>query len=121
MRSSGVCLYLVGLAVMAAAGEGVAKDKAAVMSVPATAAKAQAPAAKARVININSASRDDLKTLPGIGDAEADRIVAGRPFASKAHLVTKNVLPEGVFLSIRHSVTVESKSTKRAQTKLVKP
>jgi DNA uptake protein ComE-like DNA-binding protein len=110
---------------MAVAAEGVAKDKAAVMSIPASAtvakASASAPAAKAKVIDINTASRDDLKTLPGIGDAEADRIVAGRPYTSKANLVTKNVLPEGVFLSIRHSVTVQSKSTKRAQTKVVKP
>jgi DNA uptake protein ComE-like DNA-binding protein len=52
-------------------------------------------------IDINSASRTQLKRLPGIGDAEADRIVANRPYLSKAELVTKQVLPAGVYVSIR--------------------
>jgi len=55
-------------------------------------------------VDINSASRAQLKTLPGIGDAEADRIIAGRPYLSKAELVTKGVMPEGVYLSLRRQL-----------------
>ena len=55
-------------------------------------------------IDINSASRAQLKTLPGIGDAEARKIIAGRPYTSKADLVTKNVLPEGLYISIRYRI-----------------
>jgi DNA uptake protein ComE-like DNA-binding protein len=58
----------------------------------------------AKQVDVNSASRAQLKTLRGIGDAEADRIIAARPYLSKAELVTKNVLPEGVFQSIRHDI-----------------
>lgn len=58
----------------------------------------------AQQIDINRASREQLKTLPGIGDAEAARIIAGRPYVSKADLVTKKVLPEGLYISIRYRI-----------------
>jgi len=62
-----------------------------------------APPAKQRV-DINSASRAELKTLPGIGDAEAKKIIAGRPWLTKIDLVTRNVLPEGVYHALRDQI-----------------
>lgn len=62
------------------------------------------PAVRPALIDINSASRARLKTLPGIGDAEAERIVAGRPYLSKASLVTAKVIPAGVYQAIRHRI-----------------
>ena len=67
------------------------------------AAKRKAAAA-IKLVDINSAKRDELKTLPGIGDAEADKIIAGRPYATKAHLISKNVIPDGVYAGIRQQV-----------------
>ena len=55
-------------------------------------------------VDLNSASRKELLTLPDIGAAEAGRIIANRPYLSKTDLVTKNALPIGPFLSIRHLV-----------------
>jgi DNA uptake protein ComE-like DNA-binding protein len=43
-------------------------------------------------------------TLPGIGAAEAARIIANRPYLTKTELVTKNVLPIGPFVSVRNFV-----------------
>lgn len=64
----------------------------------AAAAQAQA---KAPLVDINSASRAELKTLPGLGDAEADRIIKARPYPSKAKLVADNVLPYPTYLGLK--------------------
>lgn len=60
--------------------------------VAAEPAQAAAPPAAPKLVDINSASRAELKTLPGIGDAEAKRIIAARPYPSKAKLVADQVL-----------------------------
>ena len=57
--------------------------------------------AKIKPVNINSASAEQLKKLPGIGDAEAAKIIAGRPYGSKAWLVTNNIISEGLYDSLK--------------------
>ncbi|OGS99637.1 MAG: hypothetical protein A3F73_14315 [Gallionellales bacterium RIFCSPLOWO2_12_FULL_59_22] len=61
-------------------------------------------AAKIKLIDINSASAAELKKLPGIGDAEARKIVAGRPYGSKFWLVTNNILLEGTYSGIKDRI-----------------
>jgi DNA uptake protein ComE-like DNA-binding protein len=53
--------------------------------------------AKAKIVDINSASEAELKAIPGIGDAYAAKIVAGRPYANKAQLKSRNILPTPVY------------------------
>lgn len=70
-------------------------------------AKARAKAkaeADGKAIDINSATKEQLKTLPGITDAYADKIIAGRPYLSKAFLVTKNILPNDLFQTLRKQI-----------------
>jgi DNA uptake protein ComE-like DNA-binding protein len=60
-------------------------------------AKGAADKAKARIVDINSASEAELKAIPGIGDAYAAKIVAGRPYANKTQLKSRNILPAPVY------------------------
>lgn len=62
------------------------------------------PAAKIKLVDINSASVAELKKLPGITDAEASKIVAGRPYGSKAWLVTHKIIPAGVYEGLKQQV-----------------
>jgi DNA uptake protein ComE-like DNA-binding protein len=57
-----------------------------------------------KAININKASREDLLTLPGLTEHEADRIMAERPFENAHDLVTRHVVPESEYEKIRDRV-----------------
>ena len=61
-------------------------------------------AAKIKLTDINGAAADDLKKLPGITDAEAKKIIAGRPYGSKAHLVSRNIIPSDVYEGLKKLV-----------------
>lgn len=67
-------------------------------------AKAGKAAAKVKLVDINSAGKAELKTLPGVDDATADKIIAGRPYLSKADLVTENIVSSGVFGQLKARV-----------------
>lgn len=55
---------------------------------------------KLKLVDINSATKDELKKLPGISDAEADKIISSRPFGSKAWLVTNKIISTDTYHAI---------------------
>lgn len=87
-----------------------AAKEATATSKPATKKTGLGKAAKvpqARLVDINTASKTTLKKLPGITDAHAGKIISGRPYLSKAHLLTRKILPAQVYASIKELVAVK--------------
>jgi competence protein ComEA len=78
---------------------------------PATAAKAAgsakstaaAPSANT-LIDLNAATRAQLMAIPGIGEAYADKIIAGRPYTRKDQLITKKIIPQATYDKIKDNV-----------------
>ncbi len=91
------------------------KTKPAAPQAAASQAKARAQPPRPRLVDINSASRAELKTLPNIGDAEADKIIANRPYLTKAHLVAKKVLDLAAYDALRGRIMAVQKTQPKAK------
>ncbi len=62
---------------------------------------AKAAPAAAALVDLNSASRDELIKLPGIGEAIADKIIAARPLKAKSDLLSKNIVNAATYRKVR--------------------
>ncbi len=98
------------LSVVAPAQTGAAPAKSAEKkaSKKADAAKMET-APKGDLVDINTATEAQLKALPGIGDAYAAKIIAGRPYKNKTQLLSKKILPAKTYSTVRESIVANQK------------
>jgi len=89
-----------------AAADGATKTEKIATKAPAAKSKAKVAA---KLVDINSASKAALTKLPGVSDAEADKIIAGRPYLTKARLVTNAVVSPEVYEKIKKLIIAKQK------------
>ena len=100
-RSLVVRVVVVVLALILMGTIGFAADPTAPAAGTMKAAGQKVEAAKKELIDINTASKEQLKSIPVIGDAYSQKIIDGRPYAKKDQLVSKKIVPKGTYDKIK--------------------
>jgi competence protein ComEA len=105
------CLVGTLLAVALAAQAPPDGKKAAAKTAAAT--KDSGKKTAVALLDINTATVDQLKALPGIGDAYSKKIVDGRPYARKDQLISKNIVPQATYDKIKDSIIAKQPAVKK--------
>jgi DNA uptake protein ComE-like DNA-binding protein len=89
----------ISLCLWGATGPQAGKEHAAASSMNSSAG----------LVDINSATAENLSTLPGIGSAYAKKIIAGRPYKGKDELLQKKILPPSTYKKIKGLIIAKQK------------
>jgi competence protein ComEA len=109
-RFTSVILGLAAGSLLSVLPVASAQSKPAANSATATASSKPATGS---LVDINSATADQLKALPGVGDAYSAKIIAGRPYANKTQLKSKGIVPDATYAKIANLIIAKQPAKKK--------
>ena len=114
-------VLFVSICLMTGSALAQAKDTGKKTTPPAASSKSEKSATKgekkSELIDLNSASKRELMTLSGIGDAYAQKIIDNRPYRGKNDLVRKNIVPQATYDKISDQIIARQATAAPAKKK----
>ena len=107
-------LFVLFVMILLVAGSGFAQEK---KGAAGNKAEAQKTEKKGGQVDINSATKQELMALPGIGDAYAQKIIDGRPYRAKNQLVQKKIVPQATYDKISDQIIAKQNTAAPAKKK----
>lgn len=113
-RALVVAVALIFVSTIGFAADTKAPAKPAPPAKPAVEKQATAKSeAKKELVDLNTATIDQLKSIPGIGDTYAQNIIDGRPYAKKDQLKSKKILPAAIYDKIKDAIIAKQEPKKK--------
>ncbi len=102
-----VLSLFIGLALAISCISGFAIDQK--KTPPPAKAAVAAAAQTANLVDINSATKEELEKLPGIGAAYSQKIIKGRPYTKKDQLLSRSIVPKATYDKIKDLIIAKQK------------